>query len=88
MHICGYGRVDISIIHACFLIVAIYIRAILLHCNIQGLQGNKFNSNKSLNYATLNHAVHYVTLQSIGLTISENYSTSSDQDQILPRMYL
>ena len=33
-----------------------------------GLEGNEYN-NKYLNHATLNHAVHYATLQNIELTI-------------------
>ena len=33
-----------------------------------GLEGNKYN-NKSLNHATLNHAVHYATHQNTELTI-------------------
>ena len=54
-----------------------------------GLEGNKYNNNKSFNHATLNHAVYYVTLRNTELGhLSENYSTSSDQDQILSRMYL
>ena len=33
-----------------------------------GLEGNEYN-NKSLNHATLNHAVHYATHQNTELTI-------------------
>ena len=33
-----------------------------------GLKGNKYN-NKSLNHASLNHTVHYATLQNTELTI-------------------
>ena len=32
------------------------------------MEGNKYNNNKSLNHATLNHEVHYATLQNIELT--------------------
>ena len=34
-----------------------------------GLQGNIYNNNKSLNYATLNHAVSCANLQNIELNI-------------------
>ena len=30
---------------------------------------NKYNNNKSLNHATVNHAVHYATLKNTELTI-------------------
>ena len=34
-----------------------------------GMEGSKYNNNKSLNHATLKHAVHYVTLQNTELAI-------------------
>ena len=33
------------------------------------MEGSKYNNNKSLNHATLKHAVHYVTLQNTELAI-------------------
>ena len=78
MHICGYGvGYEISIIYICILKFKSNIR----QSNINtlhyagnkflqsGLEGNKYNYNKSLNHATLKHAVHYVTLQNTELAI-------------------
>ena len=76
MHICDYGVMvmlvvgDISIIHACILKSKsnIHLRKIItLHYTgnqlLQpGLEGNKYSNNKSLNHATINHAVHYAIL--------------------------
>ena len=80
MHIWDYGMmvvvVDISIIHACILKFKsnIHYRNITLHYTgnkfLQpGLEGNKYNNNRSLNHVTVNHAVHYATLQNTELTI-------------------
>ena len=80
MHIWNYGVMvvvgDISIIHACILKFKsnIHYRNITLHYTgnkfLQpGLEGNKYNNNKSLNHVTVNHAVHYATLQNTELTI-------------------
>ena len=70
-------------------------REILLHCIIQATNSYslawKGINTTMVNHATVNHVVHYATLQNTELTIyhlSGNYSTSSDQDQILSRMYL
>ena len=85
---------DTSIIHVC--ILKFKRNIITLHYTgnkflQSGLEGNKYNNNKSLNHATINHAAHYATLQNTELIIyhlSGSYSTSPDQDQILSRMYL
>ena len=64
MHICDYGvRVDISIIYACILKIQsnTYSRAGKKFLQ-SGLEGNKYNNNRSLNHSILKHAVHYVTL--------------------------
>ena len=71
------GRVGISIIHACILKVKSNTHQsniIKLHYTgnkflQSGLEGNKYNNKKSLNHATLNHVVHYVTLQNTEQTI-------------------
>ena len=68
--------VDISVIHACILKFKSNIHQsniITLHYTGNkflepGLEGSKYND-KSLNRATLNHAVHYATLQNTELTI-------------------
>ena len=100
MHICNYRMgVDISTIHDCMLKFQSNIHQsniITLHYTgnkflQSGLEGNKYSNNKSLNHATINHAVHYAILQNTELIIyhlSGNYSTSPDQYQILSRMYL
>ena len=81
---------DISIIHVCI----IKLKSNIHKRNIITLHhtGNKFlqSGNKSLNHATVNHTVHYATLQDEVTThyLSGNYSTIPDQDQILSRMYL
>ena len=67
---------DIFIIHACILKFNSNIHQsniITLHYTgnkfLQfGLEGNKYNNHKSLNHATLNHEVHYATLQNTELT--------------------
>ena len=42
---------------------------------------DKYNNNNSINHATLQHAVHYVTLQNTDDGhLSGSYSTTSDQD--------
>ena len=84
MHICDYQFLkgeggDISIIHSRILKFKSninYNNIVTLHYTgnkfLQfGLEGNKYN-NRFLNHATLNHAVHYATLQNTELTI---YST-------------
>ena len=68
------GRGFTSIIHAC--ILKFKSNIITLHYTgnkfLQpGLEGNKYNNNKSLNHAILKHAVHYVTLQNTELAISQ-----------------
>ena len=59
------GRGFTSIIHACILKFKSNIITLQYTGNkfLQpGLEGNKYNNNKSFNHATLNHAVHYATL--------------------------
>ena len=81
MHICDYGvGVEISIIYTCIL----KFKSNIHQSNINtfhyaankflqsGLEGNKYNYNKSLNHATLKHAVHYVTLQNTELAIYQD----------------
>ena len=78
MHICNYRvGVDISTIHDCMLKFQSNIHQsniITLHYTgnkflQSGLEWNKYNNNKSLNYATLKQAVHHVTFQNTVLAI-------------------
>ena len=97
MHICNYRvGVDISTIHDCMLKFQSNIHQsniITLHYTgnkflQSGLEGNKYNNNifKPCNPQTCSPLCNPVKYWAGHL--SGNYSTSSDQDQILSRMYL